>query len=57
MIGTNWFANLDWAVLYYRPYGYSLGDVKGKVSRGEINIGRLPHPYILDSQGRYWKPV
>jgi len=38
--GTSNFYDKEGAVFYYRAYGFSESDVKGKIARGEICIGR-----------------
>ena len=54
-IGTSHFVSLRRAAAYY-SYGYTVEDVKEKVARGEISIGRPEGRNVAaDREGRYWR--
>ena len=57
IVGTCHFVDFDAAVSYY-SYGFSRTQVKGKVSRGEIKIGRPKLKkgqtlFLIDGHRRY----
>lgn len=56
--GTSYFVSLDFAILYYRPYGYDRQGVKQKINAGEIHIGKpVLKPgetlSVIPDEGRY----
>jgi hypothetical protein len=55
-IGTSHFVSLRRAAAYYAAYGYTSEDVKEKIAKGEISIGRPEGRNVTaDRDGRYWR--
>ena len=55
-IGTSHFVSLRRAVAYYAAYGYTSEDVKEKIARVEISVGRPAGDNVAaDRDGRYWR--
>ena len=57
LIGTNVFRSVSSAIRYYKSYGFNADDVRGKIGRSEILIGRVkrvPGIFPLLDGGRWF---
>lgn len=55
--GTNVFQSVKAAIRYYRDYGFDAQDVREKIARSEIVIGRLkraPGTFVICDKGRWF---
>jgi hypothetical protein len=58
IVGTSNFVSIDAARRYYRPYGYSVADVRNMLAEGTISIGppEVTAPdtlTVIKDEGRY----